>query len=246
MNLALQTTVGELVSERPGRCRIFERLEIDYCCGGRLSLAQACENQQLDPQLVLQQLREADALPDSGEMSLVDADAMSLTALVDHIEQTHHEYMKGELPRLDALTQKVLELYGTAAPRLADVRRAFVTLYEELVGHMENEEKVLFPIVRQMESAGDLSGCQGGSVANPIRQMEHEHDEAGKALAIMHGFTDGYQPPEWACSTYQAMLDGLKQLEWDLHQHIHKENNILFPKVVRLEAELTATHSSVS
>jgi regulator of cell morphogenesis and NO signaling len=235
MSVDLQTTVGELVKQRPDRSRIFERFEIDYCCGGKLPLAQACENQQLDAQIVLQKLSEADALP---ETSLVDADTMSLTALVDHIEQTHHEYMQAELPRLDALTQKVLKVHGAADTRLADVRRAFVTLYEEVMGHMEKEEKVLFPIVRQMESAGDLAGCDGGSVANPIRQMEHEHDEAGKALAIMRGFTDGYQPPEWACNTYRAMLDGLKQLEWDLHQHIHKENNILFPKAIRLEAEL--------
>ena len=242
MNLDLQSTIGELVKERPGRSRIFERLEIDYCCGGKLSLAQACESQQLDPQTVLQELREADVHPDPDEMPLIDADAMSLTELVDHIEQTHHETMKTELPRLDALTQKVLEVHGTADPRLADVRRAFVTLYEEVVGHMEKEEKVLFPIVRQMESARDLSACDGGSIANPIRQMEHEHDEAGKALAIMHGFTDGYQPPQWACNTYRAMLDGLRQLEWDLHQHIHKENNVLFPKAIRLEAELAAIH----
>ena len=234
MNLDLQTTVGELVKERPARSRVFERLDIDYCCGGKLPLARACERQQLDPQTVLQQLREADAQPDPQAAPLVDADAMSLTELVDHIEQTHHEYMKDELPRLDALTEKVFEVHGDADPRLADVRRAFVTLYEEVVGHMEKEEQVLFPIVRQMESARDLAACDGGSVATPIRQMEHEHDEAGKALAIMHGFTDEYQPPQWACNTYRAMLDGLKQLEWDLHQHIHKENNVLFPRAQAL------------
>lgn len=240
MTLDLQTTVGELVRERPARSRVFEKLQIDYCCGGKLSLAEACERHELDPQSVLQQLQESDAQSTPDEVSLFDADAMSLTDLANHIEQTHHAYLKAELPRLDATTQKVFTLHGSTDRRLADVRRAFVTLYEEMVGHLTKEEQILFPMIRQLESATGVPAVHCGSVANPIRQMEWEHDSAGKALAIMNGFTDGYQPPEWACNTYRAMLDGLTQLEWDLHQHIHKENNVLFPKSLRLEAELAA------
>jgi regulator of cell morphogenesis and NO signaling len=240
MTIDLQTTVGELVKERPARSRVFEKLQIDYCCGGKLPLAEACERQEIDPQSVLQQLEESDAQPAPDEAALVDADAMSLTELADHIEQTHHAFMKSELPRLDALTQKVLEVHGNADRRLADVRRAFVSLYEELVGHLMKEEQILFPMIRQMESATGTPAFHCGSIANPIRQMEYEHDNAGNALAIMHDFTDGYQPPDWACNTYRAMLDGLRQIELDLHQHIHKENSVLFPKAIRLEAELAA------
>jgi regulator of cell morphogenesis and NO signaling len=232
-----QTTVGDLVKERPQRSRIFEELQIDYCCGGGESLADACGKRGLDPQAVLRQIEESDSQPAAGEPELVDADAMSLTELVDHIEQTHHQYMKSELPRLDAMTQKVHEVHGESDVRLADVRRAFAGLYEEISNHLMKEEQILFPMIRQLESSTDLPAFHCGSVANPIRQMEFEHDNAGNALAVMHESTDGYQPPEWACNTYRAMLDGLKQLEWDLHQHIHKENNVLFPNAIRLESE---------
>jgi len=240
MALDLQTTVGELVKERPARSRILEHLQIDYCCGGKLPLSVACARRGIDPQLVLQQLRESDARASSSDAELVDADAMALTELVDHIEQTHHAYLKAELPRLDALTKKVNEVHGSTDPRLADVRRALVALYQEISSHLMKEEQILFPMIRQLESAASVPAFHCGSVANPIQQMEYEHDNAGNALAIMHESTDGYQPPEWACNTYRAMLDGLAHLERDLHQHIHKENNVLFPKAIRLEAELAS------
>jgi regulator of cell morphogenesis and NO signaling len=240
MTLGLQTTVGELVKERPARCRVFEQLQIDYCCGGAESLTVACSKRSLDPQTVLQQIQQSDSQSAPGDEDLVDADAMSLTDLADHIEQAHHAYLKAELPRLDAMTQKVLEVHGEADPRLADVRRAFVGLYQELSSHLMKEEQVLFPMIRQLESSVGVPAFHCGSVANPIRQMEYEHDSAGNALAVMRDSTDGYQAPQWACNTYRAMLDGLKQLERDLHQHIHKENNVLFPKAIRREAELAA------
>jgi len=238
MALDLQTTVGELVKERPARSRVFEQLQIDYCCGGGESLAAACSKRGLDAPTVLQQIQQSDSQSAAGDEELADADAMSLTDLADHIEQVHHTYLKAELPRLDAMTKKVLEVHGESDPRLADVRRAFVGLYQELASHLMKEEQILFPMIRQLESSAGVPAFHCGSVANPIRQMEYEHDSAGNALAVMRASTDGYQPPEWACNTYRAMLDGLKQLEWDLHQHIHKENNVLFPKAVRREAEL--------
>ncbi|NLF71305.1 MAG: iron-sulfur cluster repair di-iron protein [Candidatus Anammoximicrobium sp.] len=238
VTIDLQSPVGDLVKQRPSRSRVFEKLQIDYCCGGKLPLAEACERQGLDAQTVLRELRESDAQYLGDETPLVDADAMSLAELADHIEQTHHAYLKGELPRLDALTQKVLEVHGDADRRLQDVRRAFVALHQELAAHLRKEEQILFPMIRQLESAARVPAFHCGSVANPIRQMEYEHDSAGQALAILSGSTDGYQPPEWACHTYRAMLDGLKQLEGDLHQHIHKENNVLFPKAIRRESAL--------
>jgi regulator of cell morphogenesis and NO signaling len=119
-----QTTVGDLVKERPQRSRIFEEYQIDYCCGGGESLADACAKRGLDPQAVLWQIEESDSQPAAGETELVDADAMSLTDLADHIEQTHHQYMKSELPRLDAMTQKVHEVHGESDVRLADGVRA--------------------------------------------------------------------------------------------------------------------------
>ncbi len=242
MTLSGQATVGELVKANPNRSRLFEQLQIDYCCGGGVPLGEACVKRGLDVQTVLQQIEQAD-LQAVDDGTIVDADAMSLTELVDHIEQTHHQYMKSELPRLDAMTEKVYEVHGDAEARLADVRRAFEGLFEELSQHMMKEEQILFPMIRQLESSTDLPAFHCGSVANPIRQMEFEHDNAGNALAVLRQSTDDYLVPEWACNTYRAMLDGLRQLEGDLHQHIHKENNVLFPKAVRLESERQASTS---
>jgi regulator of cell morphogenesis and NO signaling len=234
----LHTTVGELVRERPARARVFEQLQIDYCCGGAESLANACSKRGLEPQWVLDRIQQSDTQAAPAGDNLVDAGSMSLTALADHIEQVHHAYLKAELPRLDAMTKKVLEVHGETNPRLADARQAFTELHQELSSHLMKEEQILFPMIRQLESATHVPDFHCGSVAHPIRQMEYEHDSAGNALQVMRVATDGYQPPEWACNTYRAMLDGLKQLEWDLHQHIHKENNVLFPKAIRRETEL--------
>jgi regulator of cell morphogenesis and NO signaling len=232
--LSLDLTVGELVRQHPARSRVFEAFQIDYCCGGKVPLAEACARKGLDPQSVLELLQQADA-PDA---ALVDADRLSLCELADHIEQTHHAYLRRELPRLDFMTEKVARVHGEREPRLAVVRGAFVALREELAHHMMKEEQILFPIIRQMESTGSAGASHCGSVANPIRQMEHEHDNAGCALATMHDATDGYQPPEWACNTFRALYDALAQLQRDMHQHVHKENNVLFPKAIALEQQL--------
>lgn len=234
-----ETTVGQLVAERPDRSRLFESLNIDYCCGGKLPLTEACEKKRIDVELVLTRLRQHDARTSADQDRYIDADAMGLTELADHIEQTHHAYLRAELPRLDFMTRKVHAVHGDGEPRLGPVREAFVALHEELMSHMLKEEQILFPMIRTLDSADSPPRFHCGSLANPIRQMEAEHDHAGNALAIMHENTDGYQPPEWACNTYRAMLDGLAQLERDMHQHVHKENNVLFPKALHREADLT-------
>lgn len=234
ITLGPNQSVGEIVRQQPMRSRVFEALKIDYCCGGKVSLARACEKHGIRVAEVLQKIEQSDAQSDLGESS--DPDAMSLGELADHIEATHHAYLREELPRLDWMTEKVARVHGETEPRLQQVREAFVALRAELEPHMMKEEQVLFPIVRRLESSGTATDHPCGSVANPIRQMEHEHDRAGDALAILRAATDDYAPPEWACNTYRAMLASLEELEADMHQHIHKENNVLFPKAIKFEA----------
>jgi regulator of cell morphogenesis and NO signaling len=229
----IQATVGELVRQVPNRARVFESHKIDYCCGGKVSLARACEKRGIDAGEVLKQLAANDTA--ARDQPIVDADAMTLTELADHIEQTHHAYLREELPRLEFMTEKVSRVHGDKEPRLLQVREAFVALKAELEPHMMKEERVLFPIIRQLEASTTTPEFHCGSVANPIRQMEHEHDQAGDALAIIREATDDFVPPEWACNTYRAMIDTLEKLEADMHQHIHKENNVLFPKAIELE-----------
>ncbi len=226
-------TVGDFVRQRPARARVFESLKIDYCCGGKISLDRACEKRGINVDEVLEAISQNDAQADAS--MLVDVDTMKLTELADHIEATHHAYLREELPRLDFMTEKVSRVHGDKDERLFKMREAFVSLKAELEPHMMKEEKVLFPVVRQLEASNERNQNHCGSVANPIRQMEHEHDQASNALAILNGSTDGYTPPEWACNTYRAMLDSLSRLEADMHQHIHKENNVLFPKAIQFE-----------
>lgn len=228
-----EQTVGEFVRQKPTRARVFESLKIDYCCGGKVSLVRACVKRGVDVNEVLQAISANDEQADLG--TLVDVDSMALTELANHIEATHHAYLREELPRLDAMTEKVARVHGDKDGRLYKMRQAFVALKAELEPHMMKEERILFPIVRQLEASTERPEFHCGSVANPIRQMEHEHDQAGDALAILHESTDAFTPPEWACNTYRAMLDSLARLEADMHQHIHKENNVLFPKAIQLE-----------
>lgn len=235
MGLDSHATVADIVRERPARSRVFEQLQIDFCCSGKLPLAEACARRSLDVSDVLAQLQRSDEQQAQREDEQVDADAMTLTDLADHVEQAHHAYLRAEFPRLNAMTQRVLEVHGGHDPRLATVRQAFLSLQSELTSHMMKEERILFPMIRQLEASSDAPSFHCGSLANPIRQMEAEHDFAGSALATMHEATDGYEPPDWACNTYRAMLDGLSSLQRDLHQHIHKENNVLFPKALELE-----------
>ncbi len=231
-----EATVGQLVTERPARSRVFEALAIDYCCGGKLPLAAACEKRGLDTRTVIGLLEEADIKSES--IGVVDASAMTLKELADHIVQAHHDFLREELPRLDAITEKVFRVHGEHEPRLKNVREAFVELKDEMLSHMAKEEHVLFPMIRKMEETGAAQSCCGGTLAKPIEQMEAEHTHSGDALETMRRATDGYLPPTWACNTYRAMLDGLARLERDMHQHVHKENNVLFPRALQLEAQI--------
>jgi regulator of cell morphogenesis and NO signaling len=231
-------TVGQLVTDRPARSRIFESLNIDYCCGGKRSLAEACAKRQLEPAHVMKLIASADQAADALDNEVVDADAMTLAELADHIERTHHAFLRSELPRLDAITEKVSRVHGDREPRLREVRQAFCAFRDELSSHMLKEERILFPMIRALQHASTRPAFGCGSIANPIHQMESEHQHAGDALATMRAATDDYQPPPWACNTYRAMLDGLANLERDMHQHVHKENNVLFPKAIACEGKL--------
>ncbi|MBI2297557.1 MAG: iron-sulfur cluster repair di-iron protein [Armatimonadetes bacterium] len=229
------TTVGEMVAVRPSRAKVFERFGIDYCCGGKQPLGQACADKSLDPEAVLAALEAHDATP-RGEDDR-DWTQATLTELADHIEATHHQFLREALPRLAQLTAKIAQVHGERHPELREVSRIFLGLRSELEMHMMKEEEILFPLCRQLESAAGPTAFHCGSIGNPIRVMEFEHDNAGQALAALARLTGGYQAPEDGCNTYRATLDGLRELEDDLHAHIHKENSILFPRALAVEAE---------
>jgi regulator of cell morphogenesis and NO signaling len=241
-SLTLEKTVGELVTEQPGRSRAFERLGIDYCCGGKRRLRDACERLKLDPATVLRELARADAT--SSSQPEKDWSTAPMSELVEHIVTTHHGYLREALPRLAYLVTKVATVHGSAHPELQKLHRVFSGLQIELEEHMEKEEQVLFPLCRELATAREVPEFHCGSVNRPIMRMMLEHQDAGDALAEMRALTDNFTPPADACTTYRAMLDGLAELERDMHQHVHKENNLLFPRASAAEAALGGAKGS--
>ncbi|MCB1126227.1 MAG: iron-sulfur cluster repair di-iron protein [Verrucomicrobiae bacterium] len=232
MTLNPETTVGELVVEQPNRSRLFEELRIDYCCGGRKPLRQVCEEKGLALEDVLARLEQ---LPTESQQSSHSTVAeLTLGALIDHIVDEHHAYLRRELPRLDGMIRKVARVHGEKDHRLVTLPVVFAALIAELGDHLAKEERILFPAIRRLES-GDPEDTCFASVGQPIQVMLAEHDSAGHTVEEMRRLTEGFNPPTWACNTYRAMLDGLRELEADLHQHIHEENNILFPRALERE-----------
>jgi regulator of cell morphogenesis and NO signaling len=233
--MSLTATVGELVAQRPSRSRVFEQFKIDFCCGGKLPLAEACQKKGIDPKAVLAALEAEAAAPAPQARTWTDA---SLTELADHIETTHHAYLRRELPRIEYLTHRVASRHGDHTPSLIKLHELFLAFKAELEAHMLKEERVLFPLCRELDGAQVLPTAHCGSVSNPVAVMVTEHDHAGEDLCQMRELTNDFTPPEGACNTYRAMLSALEELEADMHVHVHTENSILFPKAIAAEARL--------
>jgi regulator of cell morphogenesis and NO signaling len=240
--LNLNSTVGQWVAEHPQTSRVFEDVRLDYCCGGGKPLEQACRDRHLNPQEILARLHEAVETAESEPVQ--NWSQAGLTELCNHIEQTHHAYLRTELPRLTILLAKLVNAHGGTHRELPEVQQVFAALRSELEPHMFREEQELFPAIRRLEQPDTQPTFPFGTVSNPIRMMEHEHDIAGNALARIRELTCDYAVPTDACNTYRAALDGLRAMELDMHRHVHKENSILFPQAVERERALSTLHAS--
>lgn len=232
-----ESTVGLLVAQNPSRASVFEKHRIDFCCQGKTSLAEACAKREVSLHAVLGELLECDrGTPVTGDR---DWTGEPLSDLADHIVDAHHRYLRGELPRIQAMSKRVADVHGGHAPEVLEVLRIFSSLHSEMDDHMMKEEQVLFPAIRAMEASGH--NAFGGAMIAPIRCMEHEHESAGAALASMRSLTDGFEPPADACNTWRVLYAALAGLESDMHIHVHKENSILFPRALALEDRLRST-----
>lgn len=230
-------TIARILKVCPETSRVFEKAGMDYCCGGGVSLEAACKERGVDAVALLADLEATAGIEDaSGD----DISALSLSRLTDHIEGTHHAYLRAELPRLLAMTEKVAMVHGGKEPRLLRVHDTFTSLARELSEHLDKEEQILFPMVRQLDGGAEAPEFHCGSVANPVAQMEREHDDAEASISELRALTDGYVPPKWACGTYRAMLSGLARFEGDMLIHIYKESTMLFPRAVFREQTLSA------
>ena len=230
-------TLAELATGSYNAIRVLESHGLDYCCGGKLSLDQACQKKGLNPAEVLGEIERNAGGASSGDR---DWKTAPLDELARHVVATHHEYLKPELPVIGARLQKVRAVHGSKDPQLLDrMGELFGGLRAEMELHMHKEEAMLFPFIEQYgkaQAAGrPMPPVPFGTIANPIRVMEMEHTEAGDALSELRTITKDYALPEWACATVRALYAGLAALEADLHVHIHLENNIMFPRAIALE-----------
>jgi regulator of cell morphogenesis and NO signaling len=234
-----QPTVREIAAANPAAVRVFEKYGIDYCCGGGRVLEDACRERGVSPTTVMAEVEQSGRAGSAGR----DWSQESLTSLIGHIVMAHHAYLNSEMPLLAARMAKVLEKHGPKDPqKLGALSSTLSGLKDELLAHLRKEEMVLFPAIEQMEAAIAAGHTPApspfGTVQNPIRMMEFEHDGAGRALETMRSLTGGYVPPQDACPTFIALYEGLAALEKDTHLHIHLENNILFPRAVELESRV--------
>ncbi len=225
------TTLAEIVTNHPDLARELERRSLDYCCGGHRTLSDACTIVGLDP------MRTASELTTAGTASRAPWADLGPSELVDHLEAVHHAYLHDELPRLTALADKVARVHGARHPEVLEVQCLCHELRGELEPHLAKEERVLFPMIRELAAAATAPQLQCGSLHNPVSVMLREHDRAGELLAALRTAAHGYLIPEDACASYTALFTGLEELEADTHLHIHKENNLLFSGVLALEAE---------
>lgn len=221
MTVSPASTVAELVVERPARARLFEQLGLDYCCGGKRTLEDACRARSLDVATVAAVLGALDEADDRH----ADLAGATLAEVCDHIVAVHHERLRTELPRLSGLLAKVVTAHGAERPELAAVQATFEELRGELETHLADEEGTAFPAVRALEAGESPDG-----LADALATLEDEHARAGELLARLSELTGGYDLGRVGCNTHRAAVDGLAELQRDLHLHIHEENNVLFPR----------------
>lgn len=232
VQIDLDMTLAEVVDAHPQLAREFERRGLDYCCGGQQTLGEGCSRRGLDPDTTVAELSAAAEGSVTAHWTTMTADA-----LVDHLEATHHRYLWDEMPRVTALLDKIVSVHGGRHPELAKIATCFAQVRADLEPHMLKEERMLFPMIRELATSTTAPSFHCGSLRNPISVMLSEHDAVGDLLAALRRLTGGYQSPQDGCASYVACFAALAELEADTHLHIHKENNVLFPLVVRMESE---------
>lgn len=237
MTVTTDRTIRDIVAADYRTAAIFQRYGLDFCCRGNRTVEAACEEAGLSADGVLRDLAAAAALPSIGGGPRFNE--WELSTLTAYIVGNHHRYVREQLPVITVHADKVARVHGARHPGMVSVAELVGRVSDEMTSHMAKEEGVLFPYIDRIaaaSAAGDpLPSAPFGTVENPIRMMEAEHESAGDAMAEIRVLTDGYRVPEDACGTFAVLLQELEAFERDLHQHVHLENNILFPKARALE-----------
>lgn len=240
MKIQETKTVADMVTENINTAHVFKKYGIDFCCGGGITIKRASEKAKVNyPDLEKELLNVG--TPGSRAQNY---NSWELDFLTDHIVNFHHKYVKENIPMIVQYAARVVQVHGEHYPELKDIQRLFSEVAVELGGHLKKEELILFPFIRKMVEAKREGTAfekpKFGTVDNPIKMMEADHEEAGEIFRQIAKLTNNHTPPAGACNTYRAFYSKLEEFEQDLHQHVHLENNILFPKTLKLEKELSS------
>ncbi len=235
MIITEENTVAEVVTNNIKTADVFKKHGIDFCCGGGITIKKACEKKNVSYEELEQEL----SIINNPVLKAHNYDSWKLDFLVDHIENIHHSYVIENTPLILQYADKVAKVHGHHYTEVVEINNLFKTVAQELASHMKKEELILFPFIKQLVKAdregAKINAPHFGTVNNPIAMMEDEHENAGDILKEICKLSNNYTPPEGACNTFRALYAKLEEFENDLHQHIHLENNILFPKVIKLE-----------
>lgn len=233
-------TVGNIVAEDYRTAAVFKKYGIDFCCGGKKTLSDACTRKGLDINRVLEEIDKLNGQAGTHHRYK----EWSPSFLVDFIINNHHHFVRTKLPEIKTYAKKVAKVHGRTYPALEEMLEIFLKLNKEMLSHLDAEERILFPYIKEMEESqrnGKTSSNgkqQSDTAAQAIQMMEEEHDEAGSLMARLEALSNGFTPPEDACATFRVYFENLKAFRDDLHRHVHLENNILFPKALKLEKQL--------
>jgi len=234
-----ELTIGDLVSKDFRKAEVFKKFGLDFCCGGKKTLTKACKEKGLDMVQIEKELKAVDETPAA---SSHDYNSWDLGFLAEYILNTHHKYVTEAIPVILEYTQKVARVHGDRHPEAIEIANEFQIVAAELTSHMAKEEMMLFPYIKKLAAAQKngttVEPSEFGTIQNPIKMMEIEHEEVGNVMENINKLSNSYTPPQDACTTYRLSYAKLKEFEDDLHQHIHLENNILFPKAIALENDL--------
>lgn len=238
MTITEHKTVAEIVTENIKTAHIFKKYGIDFCCGGGVSVKNACIDKDVDFNALEKELSAVNDLVTNAH----DYDNWDLNFLMDHIVNIHHKYVEESIPLLLQYSNRVAKVHGSHYSEVVTIDALFTEVAQELSSHMRKEEHVLFPYIKEMVNAEKNNTAPPlshfGTVKNPIEMMEYEHESAGDIFKKIADLSNNYTPPEGACNTFKALYSKLDEFEQDLHQHIHLENNILHPKAVKLEQKM--------
>lgn len=236
MTLTKEKNIGEIVAEDYRAAAVFKSFGIDFCCQGNRSIADACQTDNIEQGKLLEELNEALTVKTE---AAVDYKSWPLDLLADYVEKKHHRYVDRSIPVLKQYLEKICSVHGDRHPELHTIKDEFLDSAGDLTVHMKKEELILFPFIRKMAVTGKIGESKFGSVENPVKMMMEDHNAEGERFRKIAELSNDYTPPADACNTYRVAFSLLKEYEDDLHTHIHLENNILLPKAITMEKELS-------